>query len=120
MLQGEHSAILLTFIKQPFVIKIFVLSISELPLKTGFTVQSIVLKRGIILIMKKYGKQSLHPNTQPTDGYETVFFYLISFYLIECTSILRDFKNAPFYILCLFHMVNLRMFSLSFFIFLQN
>ena len=27
MLQGEHSAILLTFIKLPFVIKIFVLSI---------------------------------------------------------------------------------------------
>ena len=38
MLQGEHSAILLTFIKLPFVIKIFVLSIFEWPLKTGFTV----------------------------------------------------------------------------------
>ena len=31
MLQGEHSAILLTFIKLPFVIKIFVLSIFEWP-----------------------------------------------------------------------------------------
>ena len=29
MLHGEHSAILLTFIKLPFVIKIFVLSIFE-------------------------------------------------------------------------------------------
>ena len=29
-------------------------------------------------------------------------------------SILRDFKNAPFYILCLFHMIDLRMFSLLF------
>ena len=29
MLQGEHSAILLTFIKLPFVIKIIVLSIFE-------------------------------------------------------------------------------------------
>ena len=38
MLQGEHSAILLTFIKLPFVIQIFVLSIFEWPLKTGFTV----------------------------------------------------------------------------------
>ena len=38
MLQWEHSAILLTFIKVPFVIKIFVLSIFEYPLKTGFTV----------------------------------------------------------------------------------
>ena len=37
MLQGEHSAILLTFIKLPFVIKIFVLSIFEWPLKTGYT-----------------------------------------------------------------------------------
>ena len=35
MLQREHSAILSTFIKLPSVIKIFVLSIFELPLKTG-------------------------------------------------------------------------------------
>ena len=38
MLQREHSAIFLTFIKLPFVIKIFVLSIFEWLLKTGFTV----------------------------------------------------------------------------------
>ena len=38
MLQGEHSAILSTFIKLPFVIKILVLSIFEWLLKTGFTV----------------------------------------------------------------------------------
>ena len=38
MLQGEHSAILPTFIKLPFAIKTFVLSIIEWPLKTGFTV----------------------------------------------------------------------------------
>ena len=38
MLQRKHSAILSTFIKLPFVIKIFVLSIFEWPLKTGFTV----------------------------------------------------------------------------------
>ena len=30
MLQGEHSAILMTFIKLPFVIEIFILSIFEL------------------------------------------------------------------------------------------
>ena len=35
-------------------------------------------------------------------------------------SILRDFRNAPFYIHCLFHMIDLRMFSLSYFILLQN
>ena len=34
----EHSAILSTFIKLPFVFKIFVLSMFEWPLKTGFTV----------------------------------------------------------------------------------
>ena len=38
MLQGEHSAILLTFIKLPFAIKIFVLFIFEWPFYTGFTV----------------------------------------------------------------------------------
>ena len=38
MLQGEHSAIPLTFIKLPLVIKIFVLSIFEWLPKTGFTV----------------------------------------------------------------------------------
>ena len=38
MLQGEHSAILSTFIKLPFVIKIFVLSIFESLFYTGFTV----------------------------------------------------------------------------------
>ena len=38
MLQGEHSAILSTFIKLPFVIKIFDLSIFEWSIYTGFTV----------------------------------------------------------------------------------
>ena len=37
MLQGAHSAILLNFIKLPSLIKIFVLSIFEWPLKTSFT-----------------------------------------------------------------------------------
>ena len=44
MLQEEHSAILLTFIKLPFSIKTIVLYIFEWPLKTGFTVfQSFVI-----------------------------------------------------------------------------
>ena len=38
MLQGKHSAILLTFIMLPFIIKIFVLSIFEWPFYPGFTV----------------------------------------------------------------------------------
>ena len=36
-----HSAILLTFIKLPFVFKTFVLTMFEWPLKTGFTVYSL-------------------------------------------------------------------------------
>ena len=36
MLQGEHSAILSTFIKLPSIIMTFVLSFFEWPLKTGF------------------------------------------------------------------------------------
>ena len=40
-LQGEHSAILSTFIELPFVIKIFVLSKFEGPFYTGFTVLAI-------------------------------------------------------------------------------
>ena len=38
MLQGEHSAILSTFIKLSFVIKFIVFSIFEWPFYTGFTV----------------------------------------------------------------------------------
>ena len=38
MLLGEHSAILLTFIKIPFVFKTFVFFYFEWPLKTGLTV----------------------------------------------------------------------------------
>ena len=38
MLQREHSAILLTFIKLPFAIKTFLLSIFKWPLKTVLTV----------------------------------------------------------------------------------
>ena len=45
MLQGEHSAILLTFIKLPFVIKILVLSIFVWPFYTGFTIYHCPLTR---------------------------------------------------------------------------
>ena len=43
MLQGEHSAILSTFIKLPFVTKIFVLSIFEWPFYTCFAVANLKL-----------------------------------------------------------------------------
>ena len=38
MLKWDHSVILSTFIKLPFIINIFVLSIFEWPFYTGFTV----------------------------------------------------------------------------------
>ena len=44
MLQKEHSAILSTFIKLPFVIKIFVLSILDWQFYTGFTVPTNTMK----------------------------------------------------------------------------
>ena len=51
MLHRERSAILSTFIKLPFVIKIFVLSIFEWPLKTGFTVdESLMEQDGVIKV----------------------------------------------------------------------
>ena len=42
---AECSALLSTFIKLPFVIKIFVLSIFEWPLKTGFTVDESLMEQ---------------------------------------------------------------------------
>ena len=49
MLQGEHSALLSIFIKLLHVIKIFVLSILEWTLKTGFTVFSIQMVKVYII-----------------------------------------------------------------------
>ena len=45
MLQREHSAILLTFIKLPFVTMVFVLSIFEWLFYTGFTVLLTLLNK---------------------------------------------------------------------------
>ena len=43
ILHGEHSAVLSTFIKLPFVIKIFYLSIFEWPFYTGLIIQIMYL-----------------------------------------------------------------------------
>ena len=51
MLQGKHSAILSTFIKRPFSIKTFVLSIFEWLLKTGFTVSFYQLQLKIFRVL---------------------------------------------------------------------
>ena len=53
MLQWEHSAVLLTFIKLPFAIKTLVLSIFEWQLKTGFTVFTIEYLEKLLPIQAK-------------------------------------------------------------------
>ena len=54
MLQGEHSAKLLTFIKLPFVIKIFVLSNFEWPFYTGFSVFAMFhIKIYVVCVLKE-------------------------------------------------------------------
>ena len=60
MLPLEHSAILWTFIKLPFVIKSFVLSVFEWPLKTGFTVLStFIILQVVIKILSGHFTQDL-------------------------------------------------------------
>ena len=52
MLKREHSAKLSTFIKLPFVIKIFVLSIFERPFYTGSTVHGTTDTNAHILLVR--------------------------------------------------------------------
>ena len=68
MLQGEHSAILLTFIKLPFVFESFVLSIFELPFYTGITVCPITsaLSRYLLNIWSDY---ILHDKVEKVQKY---------------------------------------------------
>ena len=54
----EHSAILSTFIKLPFVLNIFALSIFEWPLKTELTVLVLVLHDLTILQLSLKGRGS--------------------------------------------------------------
>ena len=52
----EHSAILSTFIKLPFVFKTFILSIFEWPFKTGFTILQWIHRLNVKLwILRQYG-----------------------------------------------------------------
>ena len=54
MLQGEHSAILSTFFKISFVVKIFVLPIFEWPLKTGLTLHKSTCTIFLILCLLQW------------------------------------------------------------------
>ena len=70
MLQGGHSAILSNFIKLPFIIKIFVLSIFEWLFNTGFTVFSVDCNpNNLVLICKdleflRFGCKGTEQNKQ--------------------------------------------------------
>ena len=81
MLQGEHSAVLFTFIYLPLVIKIFVLSIFEWPLKTDFTVYI----RGMI-----FGYQA---NVKHLDWFSLMAmsrsFFLTSRSILETVAVVR-------------------------------
>ena len=58
---GEHSAILTTFIKLPFVFKTFVLSSFEWLLKTGFTVGNLCSSCKLKLFVKiKFSQKFLN------------------------------------------------------------
>ena len=61
MLQGEHSAILSTFNKLPFVFKIFVLSIFEWLFYTGFTVHS----RNVLFSRTTFLEQTVPTRIRP-------------------------------------------------------
>ena len=56
-LEGEHFAILLTFIKPPFFIKIFVLSSFEWLIYTGFTIHGTHTSRQLGLFYSQNGKE---------------------------------------------------------------
>ena len=61
MLPLEHSAIIFTFIKLPFVIKIFGLTIFEWPFCTGFCIEvvlfTVIVKRPVICSTNGTGSQ---------------------------------------------------------------
>ena len=65
MLQGEHSAILSTFIKLLFVIKIFILSIFEWPFYTDFTLLSFYFDLFSIQAAIPSKKPPSQPGTPP-------------------------------------------------------
>ena len=69
MLQWEHSAILSTFIKLPFVIELFVLSTFEWPQKTGFTVHQSLISRKVVSLNHWSNRINISSITRP----DTIF-----------------------------------------------
>ena len=76
----EHSAILFTFIKLPFVFKTIVLSIFEWSLKTGFTVVSCIVYSFSTIQYTKYNNETMHVNENDLAVLKRTFHVNIQFY----------------------------------------
>ena len=75
-IEDEHSTILSTFIKLPFVIKIFVMPIFEWPFYTGFTVQCKLGNSNInISKLRDFSKTADGPDFFPYHLLQTHFPY---------------------------------------------
>ena len=68
MLQGEHSAILLTFNKLPFLVEIFVLSVFEWSFYTGFTVLACYIQARMLKQLGGGGCQQQRGRSACTDA----------------------------------------------------
>ena len=99
MLQREHSAILSTFIKLPFVIKVFVLSIFEWPLKTGLTaykssIFQISTAQTLYRSASMYSEQVISPDVYILYCYRINSFLSLSFYKVQQPWFL-SFSHRP-------------------------
>ena len=82
----EHSAILFTFIKLPFVFKTFVLSIFERPPKTGFTVVSCIVDSFSRIQYTKYNNKAMHVKEKDLAVIKRKFHVNIQLYFIVVTN----------------------------------
>ena len=74
MLQGEPAAILPSFIKLQLVIKIFVLSIFEWPLKTDFTVLRDTINIYFKCYLRDMSVEVCHLSTQHSSKFTQYLF----------------------------------------------
>ena len=79
MLQGEHSAILSTFIGLAFVIKIFILSIFEWPFYTGVTVYDPCFERPMSYVNSEDADQRVMKTIA-----HCIVAFLARFYNVQC------------------------------------
>ena len=89
MLQREHSAILLTFVKLPFVIKIFVLcNIFEGLLKSGFTeCGRFCVWSWFCVIPLSVLFSLVHLTEEKKSGCLNKFLFLVCYFLCLCSDV---------------------------------